>query len=578
MGISLKRLMSYYRPHRMLLAAVLGCALLTSGLALLFPLLVRYITNTVLAHNLSQALPAVYRVGGAMVGLLILQALAQYVLDYQGHVLGARMENTLRIELFSHLQKLSLEYFDRGRTGELMSRLTNDLMLLGEFYHHAPEDYLNYLARFVGAFTILAVIDIRLTLVMFAFLPVLGVFVVVFNQRLSRTMRDNRERIADVNVQAEESLSGIRVVQSFANEPMEVRKFHEASHGFLASRQNTYRADAYLYTSVQGLVQLLTVAVVVLGSAGIVHQTLNLGDLITYLLYVAYVVEPIQRLAFMTNQLQEGLTGFRRFQEIMDVEPAIKSVAGAVTLKEVAGRIEFRHVWFRYAPHREDVLKDLSLRIDPGEYVALVGPSGAGKSTLCALVPRFYDVTEGAVMLDGQDVRGIELTSLRQSVGIVQQDVYLFSGSILDNIRYGNPSASDRDVVRAARLAHAHEFITGLPDGYRSLIGSRGVTLSGGERQRISIARVFLKDPPVLIFDEATSALDYESEKLVQQSLESLAAGRTTIVIAHRLSTIRNARRIVVLTDEGVVEEGTHMDLMAREGVYAQFYATGVAL
>jgi ATP-binding cassette subfamily B protein len=578
MGIPISRLLSYYRPHRGLLVAVLACGLLATGLAMAFPLLVRYITNTVLTHHLPEALPTVYRVGAVMVLLLVLQSLAQYFVDYRGHELGARMENTLRVELFSHLQTLSFEFFDRTRSGELMSRLTNDLMLLGEFYHHAPEDYLNYLVRFVGAFTILALIDFRLTLVIFAFLPVLGVFVVVFNQLLSRTLRDNRERIADVNVQAEESLSGIRVVQSFANEPVEVLKFREASHRFLHSRKNTYRADAYLYTSVQALVQLITVAVVVLGSAVIVHGHLNLGDLITYLLYIAYVVEPIQRLAFMTNQLQEGLTGFRRFQEIMDVAPAITDAPRTETLANVRGRIEFRDVSFRYGPHLDPVLNNLSFVIEPGEYVALVGPSGAGKSTLCALVPRFYDVTGGGVWLDGHDVRGLELKSLRQSIGSVQQDVYLFAGTVMDNIRYGNPTATDEEVVRAGRLAHAHDFITRLPGGYRSIIGQRGITLSGGQRQRLSIARVFLKNPPVLIFDEATSALDYESEKLVQQSLEEVARGRTTIVIAHRLSTIRNAERIIVLTADGIVEEGTHEALMAQAGVYAQLYAAQVAL
>lgn len=578
MPIPIKRLVSYYRPQRTLLAAVLTAAMTGTALTLIFPLLVRYMTNTVLAHGASTALPTVYRLGGLMVLLLVGQAAANYFVDYKGHQLGARMEYTLRGELFAHLQTLSFGFFDGARTGELMSRITNDLMLLGEFFHHAPEEYLTYAARLVGAFVILSTINGHLTIIIFAFLPMVGALVAVFNRVLNRTMHVNRARIAEVNAQAEESLAGIRVVQSFANERLEIAKFHRANQRFLDSRTNTYRADASLYTAVGALVQLITVAVVVFGSAAIVHRHLNVGDLITYLLYVAYVVEPIQRLAFMTNQLQEGVTGFQRFLEIMEAEPAVTNRCDAYMLTAVHGRITFDHVSFCYQAHLSPVLRDLCLTVEPGEYVALVGPSGAGKSTLCSLIPRFYDVTGGRLMIDGHDVRALDLRSLRQYIGIVHQDVYLFSGTIMDNIRYGNPGASDEEVMAAAQQAHAHEFIRRLPQGYDSEIGQRGVMLSGGQRQRLSIARVFLKDPPILIFDEATSALDYESELMVHRSLEAVARGRTTLVIAHRLSTIRHAQRILVLTTDGIVEQGTHEALLAGDGLYARLYAHQLAL
>lgn len=573
MSISIQRLVSYYRPQRTLLAAVLACGLAGTALTLIFPLLVLNITNTVLAHGVSTALPTVYRIGGLMVLLLIGQSAAAYFVDYHGHQLGARMENTLRRELFEHLQTLSLGFFDGTRTGELMSRITNDLMLLGEFFHHAPEEYLTYSATFVGAFVILCTINVPLTLVIFAFLPVVGAFVVVFNRVLNRTLYANRETIAAVNAQAEESLAGIRVVQSFANEPLEIAKFHQANQRFLESRRHTYRADASLYTAVGALVRLITVAIVVLGSVAIVHQQLTLGDLITYLLYVSYVVEPIQRLAFMTNQLQEGMTGLQRFLEITAIKPAIPSRPDAHVLTSIRGRITFERVSFRYQPSLPPVLADLTLTIEPGEYVALVGPSGAGKSTLCALIPRFYDVTAGSVLIDGLDVRDLDVRALRRQIGIVHQEVYLFAGTVMDNIRYGNPEASDADVIAAAKSAHADAFIQQLAHGYDTEIGQRGVTLSGGQRQRLSIARVVLKDPPVLIFDEATSALDYESELAVQRSLETMARGRTTLVIAHRLSTVRHAQRIVVLTPDGIAEQGTHEALLARDGVYARLYA-----
>lgn len=574
----IRRLLSYYRPHRTLLIAVLAAALSSSALTMVFPLLVRYITNVLLAGHLEAALPTIYRVGALMVLLVLVRNTVFYFVDYKGHELGARIENALRAELFSHLQRLSFGFYDRERTGQLMSRLTNDFMLVGEFFHHVPEDYLTYLVRFVGAFVILALIDLKITLVIFGFLPVVGLLVLIFNRRLNRTLFTSRERIADVNARAEDSLAGIRVVQSFTNEPLEIARFHGENRRFLESRKHTYRAEAYLYSTVQVLVQVLTVVVVVMGSASIVHRELNLGDLITYLLYVAYLTEPLERLAFMSNQLQEGITGFERFLQIRDLAPAIVNGPHPKRPATVAGRVEFQDVTFRYQDTLAPVLQHLNLIIAAGEYVALVGPSGAGKSTLCSLIPRFYDVTGGRVLLDNTDVREIDLETLRRNIGLVPQDVYLFAGTVMDNLQYGNPNASVEEVLRAARDAEAHDFIMRLPNGYDSEIGQRGVTLSGGQRQRLAIARVLLKNPPVVIFDEATSALDHESETRVQQSLERIARARTTIVIAHRLSTIRNARRILVLTADGLAEAGPHAELLERGGVYANFYSQQLRL
>ncbi|MEK4356873.1 ABC transporter ATP-binding protein [Paenibacillus sp. FSL M7-1455] len=563
----------YYKPYRGLFLSVLACALLVSAVTLAFPLLVRYITKHVLEEDLSQALGKVYWIGGLMLVLAAVQNLGSYFVDYKGHEVGARMESDMRSELFAHMQKLSFDFYDKEKTGRLMSRLTNDLLLLSELYHHGPEDYVRSLSRFFGALAILFFIDAPLTLAVLCFFPILVFFALYFNKKLNKALAGNKERIADVNAQAEDSLSGIRVVQSFAGERMEIEKFERENSRFLESRKQTYRAEALFYNSFEMLLQLITITVVIFGSAQIVRHKLDLADLITFLLYIGYMIEPIQRMTHMSTQLQEGVTGFQRFMEIMKLKPSIASKPDAAVLARVNGDIEFRRVSFHYEDRKTHVLNDLSLRIRPGEYVALVGPSGAGKTTLCSLIPRFYDATAGEVRLDGTDVRDLELESLRKNIGIVQQDVYLFAGTVMENLRYGNPAATDEEIIAAAVKANAHEFIMGLPQGYRSEIGQRGVKLSGGQKQRLSIARVFLKNPPIVIMDEATSALDNESEDIVKRSLESLAEGRTTIVIAHRLSTIRGAQRILVLTEDGLAEEGTHDELIARGGVYAQLYA-----
>lgn len=573
MNFPIKKFLSYYKPYLGLFLTVLACAFIVSALTLVFPLLVRYITKDVLEGDLSTALSEVYWIGGLMLVLIAIQNIGNYFVDYKGHEIGARMESDLRSELFTHMQKLSFRFYDKEKTGQLMSRITNDLLLLSELYHHGPEDYLKYLVRFIGAFVILFFINAPLTIAVFCFLPFLGVFALYFNKRLNKALRRNKERIADVNAQVEDSLAGIRVVKSFANEHVEIEKFNHQNNRFLDSRKKTYQAEAYFFNGVETFIQLITVTVIIFGSAGIVNHSLDLADLITFLLYISFMIEPIQRLTHMSTQFQEGITGFQRFMEIMNLKPSIANKPNAVILPNVRGEIEFKHVSFRYEDPLDHVLANISLHVKPGEYVALVGPSGAGKTTLCSLIPRFYDVTDGEVRLDGIDVRDIDLKCLRKNIGMVQQDVYLFAGTVMENIRYGNPAASDEEIIKAAKQANAHDFIMCLPKGYYSEIGQRGVKLSGGQKQRLSIARVFLKNPPVLIFDEATSALDNESESIVKESLETLANGRTTLVIAHRLSTIRNAGRIIVLTKDGIVEQGTHDALLAHGGTYAHLYS-----
>ncbi|MFD1952985.1 ABC transporter ATP-binding protein [Paenibacillus thailandensis] len=574
MRFSLRKFVSYYKPYSGLFLSVLACTFIAAALSLLFPLLVRYVTKEVLAKDFTGgALTEVYMVGGLMLILVAIQNAGNYYADYKGHVVGARMERDMRSELFAHMQTLSFDFYDKQKTGQLMSRITNDLLLLSELYHHGPEDYVKSLVRFIGAFFILFQINASLTIAVFCFLPFMGYFALYFNKKLNKALTRNKERIGDVNAQTEDSLAGIRVVQSFANERLENGKFNRENGRFFESRTHTYKAEALFYNCFDTIIQLITVTVILCGSVQIADQRLDLADLITFLLCIGYMTEPVQRLTHMSTQLQEGVTGFQRFMEIMNLKPSIQNKPNAIVMTEAQGEIEFKQVSFRYGDRSNDVLTNLSLRVKPGEYVAIVGPSGAGKTTLCSLIPRFYDVTDGEVLLDGVDVRDIELGSLRRNVGFVLQDVYLFNGTILDNIRYGKPDASDEDIIAAAKHANAHEFIMSLPNGYRSEIGQRGVKLSGGQKQRLSIARVFLKNPPVLILDEATSALDNESESVIKASLEKLSRGRTTIVIAHRLSTIRTAQRIIVLTEDGIAEQGTHDALLDRSGTYAQLYA-----
>lgn len=453
-----------------------------------------------------------------------------------------------------------------------MTRITNDTFAMSELYHHGPEDIVTTSLTVTGAFIILLRINVALTLIVFLFLPVMAVYALYFNKKMNRALRNSKARIGDINAQVEDTLTGIRVVKSFTNEEVEKSKFAYANQRFLASRRDGYKSEAYFSGGLIAFAQLITISVIVFGGIAIVHASLDLADLLTYLLCVSILIDPIQKLVNFGRLYQEGITGFHRFMDILEVVPDLQDAADALDLTQVRGKVEFQDVSFKYKEDQKYVVENLSLGIQAGEYVALVGASGVGKTTLCSLIPRFYEVNAGKILLDGQDIRDITLRSLRRNIGIVQQDVYLFSGTIADNIGYGKRNASRQEIIDAARQAHAHDFIMALPNGYDTDIGQRGVRLSGGQKQRLSIARVFLKNPPILIFDEATSALDNESEKAVQDSLEKLANNRTTLVIAHRLSTIRNARRIVVLSNTGIAEQGTHAELIALNGVYANLY------
>ena len=563
---------SYYGPYKGLLALDLFFATLGASVTLAMPLIVRYITGTVIYEESGAAWQTIVRLSVLMLVLLLVELGCNFYITYWGHLMGARMEYGMRNDIFGHYQKLAFTFYDNQKVGQLMSRVTNDLFDITELLHHGPEDIIISLIKIVGALVILGHINMRLTILTACFLPFILAFALYLNKRMKRVFKENRVKMADINGQIEDNLSGIRVVKSFANEDIEMRKFKEGNDRFLSTKRRSYLYMGTYQSVLNAMLTAVTIVVVLAGSRLIVDGNMAIPDLITFLLYIANFTEPVKKLINFTEQFQNGYSGYTRFREIMDIEPDIADKEGAKTLTDVCGTVEFRDVSFRYEDATEKVLDHVSLNVPAGSYVALVGSSGGGKTTLCSLIPRFYDVTGGSVCIDGNDVRDVTLQSLRENIGIVQQDVYLFAGTVMDNILYGRPDATREEVIEAARNANAHDFIMELPDGYDTDIGQRGVKLSGGQKQRLSIARVFLKNPRILIFDEATSALDNESERIVQESLETLAKDRTTFVIAHRLSTIRNAERILVLTEDGIAEEGTHEELMAMHGAYEKLY------
>lgn len=564
--------LSYYKPFRGIFAADMFFAFLGALTTLVIPLIVRYITGTVVYLPKGEILPKILFLGGVMIILVAVQCFSNYFIGNYGHVMGAKIEYNMRKEIFEHYQKLSFSFYDNQKVGQLMSRITNDLFDITELLHHGPENVVISFIKFAGTLSILAWMNWRLALAAFVLIPVMFVYAYILNKKMKQAFKTNREKVADINARIEDNLSGIRVVKSFANEEIEREKFMEGNRGFLDSKKNSYFYMGQYHAGLTAFITMITVVVIVVGAVLLSNGTMNAPDLITFLLYISNFTEPVQKLINFTEQFQNGITGYERFREILSIDPEIKECENPVEAKDIRGEVVFDDVGFRYEEGQEKVLSHVSLKVNAGEYVALVGTSGAGKTTLCSLIPRFYEVTFGTILLDGIDVRKYTLSSLRKSIGVVQQDVYLFAGTVLDNIRYGKVEATREEVIQAAKDANAHEFIMGLPQGYDTNIGQRGVKLSGGQKQRLSIARVFLKNPPVLIFDEATSALDNESEKVVQESLEKLAKNRTTFVIAHRLSTIRNAQRILVLTEEGISEEGSHEELMKKHGVYYNLY------
>ena len=569
---NLKRMASYYKPYLGTFFLDMFFALVASAIALVIPLAVRSITAEIPDMSPETGMHKILVIGAVLIALVLIQFVANYYITYVGHVMGARMEYDMRAEIFSHYQKLSFSFYDDQKVGQLMSRITSDLFEITELLHHGPENIVISLIKIVGSLIILAGISGYLTVAAFILLPFMFLFAVVLNKRMRRAFRENRVKIAEINTQIEDNLSGIRVVKSFANEDIENEKFKVGNDGFLTAKRASYLNMGLFHSGMTAFTLLINILVIVVGGVLMTKGLVQVPDFVAFLLYINTFTEPVRTLVDFTEQFQNGYTGFERFVEMISIEPDIKDKEDAVPLADVKGDIRFNDVSFKYKDGAHRVLRHINLEVPAGSYVALVGSSGGGKTTLCSLIPRFYDVTKGSIEIDGKDIRDVTLKSLRDNIGIVQQDVYMFAGTIMDNISYGKPGATMEEIVEAAKLANAHDFIMELPDGYNTDIGQRGVKLSGGQKQRISIARVFLKNPPILIFDEATSALDNESENIVKESLERLAKGRTTLVIAHRLSTIRNAERILVLTENGIEESGTHEELINKDGIYASLY------
>lgn len=568
----LKKLFAYYKPYRFLFYSDMLFAVLGAVITLIIPLIVRYITNEVVYFEAGDAVKMITELGIVMILLVFLEIFCNFYIGYFGHIMGAKMEADMRKDIFGHYQKLTFAFYDNQKVGHLLSRITSDLFDISELLHHGPEDLVISVIKIIGSFSILLMVNGKLALIAFAFIPVMLLFAFYYNRKMKAAFKKNREKIADINSQIEDSLAGIRVVKSFANEKVEMKKFNVGNNNFVEAKKLSYRYMGIYNSGLGAMTTLITVVVLLAGVGMMLNGTVALADLLTFFLYINNFTDPVKKLVSFTEQFQNGYSGFERFLEILSIAPDIADKPDAEAMPKVLGEIEFKDVSFGYEEQSERVLRHVNLKVKAGDYVALVGPSGVGKTTLCSLIPRFYEVSDGAIFIDGKDIRDIRLNDLRNHIGIVQQDVYLFAGTIMDNIRYGRPEATDEEVIRAARNANAHDFIMSFPEGYDTDIGQRGVKLSGGQKQRLSIARVFLKNPPILIFDEATSALDNESEQVVQKSLEHLAKNRTTFVIAHRLTTIQNAQRILVLTESGIAEEGTHEELLEKRGIYESLY------
>ena len=568
----LKRFLPYYKPYIGTMILDLICACLTTGCELILPLIVREITGRATEDISSLTVPFILTAGGVYLVLRLIDTAANYYMAAVGHIMGSKIETDMRSDFFKHLEKLSFGFYDNTKVGTLMSRLTSDLFDVTEFAHHCPEEFFIAGIKIVASFIILCTFNIPLTLILFAVIPIMVAVLAYFNNRMKEGFRESRATVGELNAQVEDSLLGIRVVKSFANEDIEMAKFEKGNQTFLKVKKKVYNYMAGFQSSTRFFEGFMYIVIIVSGALFLINEKIEVSDFVAYVLYVSTLLASIKRIVEFAEQFQRGMTGIERFSEIMDTEPDIKDDKDAFELTSVKGEIAFKNASFSYGEELDNVLTNINLNIRKGEHIALVGPSGSGKTTICNLIPRFYELTQGQITIDGNDISKVTMDSLRKNIGIVQQDVYLFSGSVKENIAYGMPGATDEEIFEAAKLAGAHEFILTLADGYDTYVGERGVKLSGGQKQRISIARVFLKNPPILILDEATSALDNESEHLVQQSLEKLQVGRTTLTIAHRLTTIKNADRILVLTDDGISEEGTHQELIDKNGIYASLY------
>lgn len=564
----IKRFISYYKPHKKLFILDMVCAFLVAAMDLMFPMLTSFLLKDAIPNK---NLRTIIIFTCVLALLYVIKLIANYIVDYWGHVMGVRLQYDMRKEIFSHLQTLPFSYFDDHKTGSIMSRIVNDLMEISELAHHGPEDLFISLVMLVGSFVLLCVINVRLTLIVFAFIPIILIFTITKRVKMSNAFDDVRKKIAVVNTKLENSISGIRVSKSFTNEEYEMEKFDEGNIEFKNSRSKAYKYMAEFMSGMRFFVDMLNVIVLGFGGYFVYKGHIGIIDLSTYFLYIAYFMQPIRRLTSFIEQYQSGMSGFKRFIELMDTKPDIVDSDDAMDLIDPQGDIQFHNASFKYADSKV-ILDNINLKISAGKILALVGPSGGGKTTICNLIPRFYELSAGEITIAGESINNIKLKSLRENIGVVQQDVFLFTGTIKENILYGKPSATDEDVIKAAKEANIHDFILTLPNKYDTYVGERGVKLSGGQKQRISIARAFLKNPPILILDEATSALDNTSELIIQKSLEKLSRGRTTIVVAHRLSTIKNADEIVVIGNTGIVESGSHEELMKNGQVYSKLY------